>query len=35
MRYQVSQPYKTIGKVMILYILMFMVLEMRQEDKRL
>jgi hypothetical protein len=34
MRNQVSHPYKTTGKIMGLYILIFMFLDSRQEDKR-
>jgi len=34
-RDQVSHPYKTTGKTIVLYILIFKVLERRQADKRL
>jgi hypothetical protein len=34
-RDQVSQPYKTTGKIMILYILTLTFLDKRREDKRL
>jgi hypothetical protein len=34
-RDQVSHPYKITGKIMVMYILIFKVLERRQEDKRL
>jgi hypothetical protein len=34
-RDQVSHPYKTTDKIMILYILIFKFLERRQKDKRL
>jgi hypothetical protein len=34
-REKVSHPYKTTGKIMILYILIFELLEWRQENKRL
>jgi hypothetical protein len=33
--YQVSHPYKTAGKIMVLYILIFKVLEKRGADERL
>jgi hypothetical protein len=32
---KVSHPYKTTGKIMVLYILIFMILERRREDNRL
>jgi hypothetical protein len=35
LRYHVSHPYKTTGKIMVLYILIFKFIERRQEDKRL
>jgi fucose permease len=35
MRDQVSHPYKTTGKITVLYILMFKFSEIRQEDKRM
>jgi hypothetical protein len=34
-RDQVSHPYKTTGKIMVLYILTFTFLDSRREDKRL
>jgi hypothetical protein len=34
-RGQVSQPYKTTGRIIVLYILTFTFLDSRQEDKRL
>jgi hypothetical protein len=34
-RYQVSHTYKTAGRIMVLYILTFMFLGKRREDKRL
>jgi hypothetical protein len=34
-RDQVSHPYKTTGRIMVLYILTFTFLDSRQEDKRL
>jgi hypothetical protein len=34
-RNQVSHPYKTTGKIMVLYILTFTFLDSRREDKRL
>jgi hypothetical protein len=35
MRDQVSHPYKTTGRIMVLYILSFTFLDSRQDDKRL
>jgi hypothetical protein len=35
MRDLVSHPYKTTGKIMVLYILIVMFLDGTQEDKRL
>jgi hypothetical protein len=32
---QVSQPYKTTGRIMILYILTFTFLDNRREDKKI
>jgi len=32
-RHKVSHPYKTTGKIIVLYILSFTLLDMRQEDK--
>jgi hypothetical protein len=34
-RDQVSHPYKTTGRIMVLYILFFKFLESRREDRRL
>jgi hypothetical protein len=34
-RYQVSHPYKTTGRIVVLYILAFTFLDSRREDKRL
>jgi hypothetical protein len=34
-RDQVSHPYKTTGRIMVLYILTFTFLDSRREDKRL
>jgi hypothetical protein len=34
-RDQVSQPFKTTGTIMVLYILTFMFLDSKQKDKRL
>jgi hypothetical protein len=34
-RHQVSHPYETTGKIMLLYILTFTFLDSRREDKRL
>jgi hypothetical protein len=35
LRDQVSHPYKTTGRIMVLYILTFTFLDSRQDDKRL
>jgi hypothetical protein len=35
MRDQVSHPYKTTGRIMVLYILTVIFLDNRQDDKRL
>jgi hypothetical protein len=34
-RDQVSQPYKTTGRIMVFYILTFTLLDSRREDKRI
>jgi hypothetical protein len=35
MRHQVSHPYKTTGRIIVLYILTFTFLDSRRDDKRL
>jgi hypothetical protein len=35
MKDQVSHPYKTTDRIMVLYILIFTFLDSRQDDKRL
>jgi hypothetical protein len=35
MRDQVSHPYKTTGRIMVLYILTFAFLDSRRDDKKL